>query len=214
MEMNLFNRIGNNNAPQSISSKLRKKRFEKFLSVLNVSKNDKILDIGGYEQIWEGSGLEENVTLLNLKFSDKKNPKFKYIEGDACDMKMVADKNFDIAFSNSVIEHVGDFQRQKAFAKEVNRVADKYWIQTPNKYFLIEPHVLFPFFDFLPLNIKKYIALNWKYSHFRRLKLDVQAELYRLRLLTKKEMVLLFPQSNIFTENIIGMSKSITAYKS
>lgn len=211
--MNLFNLIGNNNDPQSISSKLRKKRFEKFISLLNVSPKDRILDVGGYERIWEGSGLEENVTLLNLSFPDKKNPKFKYIEGDACNMNMIADKSFDIAFSNSVIEHVGNFNKQKKFSSEVQRVSYKHWIQTPNKYFPIEPHVLFPFFDHFPYNMKKYVASNWKYSHFKRSNLDVQDELSRLRLLTKKEMMQLFPHSMIFTENIIGLSKSITAYK-
>jgi hypothetical protein len=212
--MNLFNKIGNNEERSSISFKLRKKRFENFVRILNISKADRIIDIGGYEQIWEGSGLEKQVTLLNLKFPEKKNSKFNNVEGDACNMKMIADKSFDVAFSNSVIEHVGNFQRQKDFASEVIRVSSRYWIQTPYKYFPIEPHVLFPFFDLLPMQIKKMVALNWKYSHFRRLNMDVMDELSRLRLLTRKEMKTLFSGSSIYSEKILGMTKSITAYKS
>ena len=67
--MNLFNKIGNNEESSSISFQLRKKRFNDCIHILNIAKTDKIIDIGGSEQIWEGTGYEENVTLLNLKFS-------------------------------------------------------------------------------------------------------------------------------------------------
>ena len=211
--MNLFNNIANNDEPTSMSALLRKKRFEAFIRILNVSKADKIIDIGGYERIWEGTEFEENVTLLNLKFPEKRNPKFKYIECDACNIKNVADRSFDVAFSNSVIEHVGNFQRQKDFSKEVLRISKKYWIQTPYKYFPIEPHLLFPFFDLLPIKLKKIVALNWKYSHLYRSKADIPDELSRLRLLTKREMKILFPGSSLYYEKFLGMTKSITAYK-
>lgn len=211
--MNIFDKLGNNEDSTSISFRLRKKRFERFIHTLNISNTDKIIDIGGYERIWEGTGLESNVTLLNLKFSEKKKTKFTYIECDACNMKMIADNSFDVAFSNSVIEHVGNFQYQKDFAKEVLRISNKHWIQTPYKYFPIEPHLLFPFFDLLPNKIKKIVALNWKYSHFHRFNMDVLDELSRLRLLTKREMKILFPESLIFYEKIMGVTKSITAYK-
>lgn len=211
--MNLFNKIGNNEESSSVSSRLRKIRFERFIHTLHISQTDKIVDVGGYESIWEGTGLEKNVTLLNLKFSHKKNSKFKYIEGDACNMKMIENKYFDVAFSNSVIEHVGSFQKQENFAQEILRISNKHWIQTPNKYFPIEPHVLFPFFDFLQKGAKKIIAVNWKYSYFRRLNMDVIEELSRLRLLSIREFKILFPESSIYRENFWGMTKSITAYK-
>ncbi len=59
------------------------------------------------------------------------------------------DREFDIAFSNSVIEHVPP-ELQAAFAAEVSRVADRYFVQTPNRYFPIEPHYQLPLFQFLP----------------------------------------------------------------
>ncbi|HEV8515001.1 MAG TPA: class I SAM-dependent methyltransferase [Cyclobacteriaceae bacterium] len=211
--MDLFKKIGNDEDPSSLSFQFRKRRFDQFIRVLNVTKADKIIDIGGYEQIWEGSGLEENVTLLNLSFQEKK-PKFKYIECDACNISNVGNRSFDVAFSNSVIEHVGDFQRQQNFASEAIRISKRYWIQTPNKYFPIEPHMLFPFFEFLPKRAKKFVALNWKYSHFKRFNLDIDDELSRLRLITSEEMKSLFPGSSIYKEKVIGLTKSIVAYKS
>ena len=74
--------------------------------------------------------------------------------------------------------------------------------------------MLFPFFELLPIKLKKVVALNWRYSHFYRLKMDTLEELSRLRLITKREMKILFPESLIYTEKIIGLTKSISAYKS
>jgi len=163
--MTFFNKFANNNNPNSASSKLRKKRFELFKQLLNINKSTKILDVGGTEAIWEGTGFENNVTLLNLKFSKKTSP-FHYIKADACDMHMIEDKNFDVVFSNSVIEHVGNYNRQKLFAKEIKRVGVRYWVQTPYKHFPIEPHLLFPLFQYLSVTLKHYVGLHWKYSHF------------------------------------------------
>ena len=59
------------------------------------------------------------------------------------------DGEFDVAFSNSVIEHVPP-ELQAKFASEVGRVADRYFVQTPNRYFPIEPHYQLPLFQFLP----------------------------------------------------------------
>jgi hypothetical protein len=56
----------------------------------------------------------------------------------------MSDQEYDIAFSNSVIEHVGDWERQAAFASEIRRVGKNLWIQTPAKECPIEPHYLAP----------------------------------------------------------------------
>ena len=64
--------------------------------------------------------------------------------GDGCALKF-PDKSYDIAFSNSVIEHVGSWERQQAFAKDIRRVGKAIWVQTPARECLIEPHYLAPF---------------------------------------------------------------------
>ena len=64
-------------------------------------------------------------------------------------------------FSNSVIEHVPP-QLQSKFAEEVARVATRYFVQTPNRYFPIEPHYQLPLFQFLPKGIRK--ALNKRFA--------------------------------------------------
>jgi 2-polyprenyl-3-methyl-5-hydroxy-6-metoxy-1,4-benzoquinol methylase len=69
-------------------------------------------------------------------------------------MPQFQNDEFDIVFSNSVIEHVGSYEEQNLMASEVRRVGKRYFIQTPNLFFPIEPHFLFPFFQFLPLDYR------------------------------------------------------------
>ena len=50
------------------------------------------------------------------------------------------DKQFDIAFSTAVIEHVGDRERQRRFVAELLRVSKRYFITTPNRWYPVELH--------------------------------------------------------------------------
>ena len=187
-----------------------------FFETLGVKQAKSILDVGGTEAIWTGTGLEKIVTLLNINFAHKRHADFTYIVGDACNMEMFGENEFDIIFSNSVIEHVGNFERQKLFAKEIQRVGKKYWIQTPFKHFPIEPHFVFPLFQYLPYPLQKYIGLNWKLSHFKMSNStneQILDELNRLRLLNEKEMSAIFNDANIIKEKYLGMVKSLIAIK-
>lgn len=67
----LFDAFANDKNESSVSAKLRKKRFAQFVETLAVKSSDRILDVGGAESTWIKSGLEERVTLLNLKFNEK-----------------------------------------------------------------------------------------------------------------------------------------------
>src|SRR5207247_10104231 len=76
----------------------------------------------------------------------------KAITGDACDPPSVLGRDrFDLVFSNSVLEHVGGHERRKRFAETARRLAPHHWVQTPYRYFPLEPHFLFPGYQFLPL---------------------------------------------------------------
>ena len=67
---------------------------------------------------------------------------------------------FDIAFSNSVIEHVGSFEEQTRFAEQLRRVATGVWVQTPARGFPLETHLLMPLIHYLPLRWQTRLVRN------------------------------------------------------
>ena len=118
-------------------------------------------------------------------------------------------------FSNSVIEHVGTWQRQQAFAAEVRRVGRGLWIQTPARGFFIEPHLLTPFIHWLPRRWQRRLLRNFTLRGWidRPGPAEVDAFLDEVRLLTLAEMRTLFPDCTILREQFCGMTKSYVAVR-
>jgi hypothetical protein len=100
-------------------------------------------------------------------------------------------------------------------ANEVARVGKSYFIQTPNKYFPIEPHWLFPFFQFLPFSIQVFLTQHFTLGNIKKTNSKEAAInlVKEVRLLSKKEFESLFKDAKIYKEKIIGLTKSYTAYK-
>jgi SAM-dependent methyltransferase len=61
-----------------------------------------------------------------------------------------ADGEFDVAFSNAVVEHVGGRDDQERFVHELCRVATRVFLTTPNRLFPLDPHTLLPVVHWLP----------------------------------------------------------------
>jgi SAM-dependent methyltransferase len=61
-----------------------------------------------------------------------------------------ADKQFDIAYSNAVLEHVGGPEARREFMSEAMRVAKSVFLAIPNRWFPIEHHTGLPFLHFAP----------------------------------------------------------------
>lgn len=217
--MNLTRKIYDNSRSDSLAAKMRRKRFAFFLQLLHtVPRPLTILDVGGRQRFWEVMGFAQEpsiqITLLNIEPVEIQHPNFVALKGDATRMDNLLDNQFDVVFSNSVIEHVGSFEQQTQMAREVQRVAQRYFIQTPNYYFPLEPHFLFIGFHWLPLE-----ARVWLHSHFnlgwRKRITDRQKareSVAQVRLLRKKELLALFPHCHLYQEKIMGTTKSLIAY--
>ena len=190
----------------------RHKRFTGFDDFL--SGVDKIIDFGGTPAIWLGVG-RRDVVLLNI--GEQQTPEgFVAIRGDARKTEF-PDSQFDLAFSNSTIEHVGTWEDQQAFARELRRVGKRVYCQTPARWFFFEPHYFTPFVHWFPFLIGKYwcvryctyYGLRWKPS--REQVKDFQSH---LRLLNHSEMQRLFPDCTIRKERFLGMTKAYIAIRS
>ena len=154
------------------------------------------------------------ITLLNLELAPVSNANFSSIVGDARDLKGFEDNHFDIVFSNSVIEHLFTLQNQQKMASEVRRVGKNYFIQTPNYYFPIEPHWLFPFFQFFPFGVRVWLTQKFNLGHYPKSvsKEDAMLRVKEVQLLTENKMRFLFPEGNVYRERFFGLTKSITMY--
>lgn len=211
----------NSNSKQSLNQKFREKRFQFFkglLDKLGTKDTIRILDIGGTEAYWENMNFVGNqnihITLLNLNQFPVKQNNFTSVKGDACDLSEYADGQFDLVHSNSVIEHLFTFENQQRMASEAMRVGKSYYVQTPNYYFPIEPHWVFPFFHFLPVSLRVFLTKNFNLGHYKKAE-SQEAALNRVKevqLLSEGEMKSLFPNGKVYREKFLGLTKSVTLY--
>jgi hypothetical protein len=182
-----------------------------------------IIDVGGTEQYWSifpQQYLEEynvKITIVNIPGSKltKDHGLFTFVHGDGCNLADFRNNSYHIAHSNSVIEHVGDWSRMVEFSNELKRVAQKYFIQTPNYWFPIEPHCMTLFFHWLPKPIRIWLVMNFSLGYRRKASSvdDAVRIVERARLLNKKMFRELFNDSKIFTERFVFMPKSLIAIR-
>ena len=155
------------------------------------------------------------VTVLNVNKMKCELPGFKGLVGDARAMPQFKPHEFDVVFSNSVIEHVGTIEDQRSMAEEVRRVGKFYFVQTPNFFFPIEPHFLFPFFHWLPLTMRAWLLSRFDLGWYKKAgSLDEAISTVRqIRLLTYRELKHLFPEAMIVRERFLGLTKSFMVIK-
>ena len=203
---------------QSLGYKFRQKRMEYFCNLLqNIKTPIKILDLGGTEDLWEQIDFHNNskydITLLNLTYNEVSYSNIKSVVGDATNLKQYHENEFDLIFSNSVIEHLYTKTNQLKMSSEILRVGKYHYCQTPNKHFLVEPHYILPFMQFLPKKLQYNILTKTRLSRLK--KWDEEFALKytsEIRLITYKEMQNFFPHSTIWKEKIFIFSKSFVAH--
>ena len=181
-----------------------------------------LVDLGGTLSFWE-MNLKHldcrdrlaRIDIYNLGVKSEHRHAVGNVEilerpGNVTQLADVADQQYDVAFSNSVIEHVGNLYQQNRFALEIQRVASCFVLQTPNRYFPLEPHFYVPFFPFIPLGIRtalhRRFRLGWFAPEADELKARIECD--EIRLLTRKELKLLFPKARIHAERLAGLVKS------
>lgn len=215
----MIRKLANTSDIDSLAIKLRRKRLDFFMSLLDRLRPPlKLLDIGGKEKFWKSMDVINfdgiNITILNIESQKVSLPNCISNLGDARYMPEYKDGEFDVVFSNSVIEHLGNYDDQKRMANEVIRVGKRYFVQTPNRYFPIEPHFHFPLFQFLPKKTRIWLQthrnLGWrkKIPDFELAERSIE----EVRLLSKSELLLLFPHARIYEEVFFGLKKSFIAY--
>lgn len=215
--MKALKRIANSQEADSYATRLRRRRFARFVSLLeSLSRPIRILDIGGTQLFWETMQFTEqvgiSVVLLDLERPVVTYPMLIGVTGDGRHMPQYGKGDFDVVFSNSVIEHVGSYEDQMRMAGEIRRVGRRYFVQTPNRYFPMEPHFLVPFFQFLPISLRVFLLTHfepgWYGQGLRGDRQEAETVARSIRLLTGKELQEMFAGAIILRERFLGLTKS------
>lgn len=192
----------------------RGSRMRRFAEMFNLRDDMRIIDVGGRKSNWVLVDKTPDVTITNIEFSSYEDGRFHYVHTDGGKLPY-ADKSFELCYSNSVIEHVGDFSARKQFADEIRRVAPQYYVQTPYKWFFMDPHTVGAFIHWLPKRWQRGLIRWCSFWGLvdRPSPEKIDALLAEIDLLTEKQLRELFPDATILKERFLGMTKSLIAVR-
>jgi hypothetical protein len=203
-----------------VSGFFRRRRLARFKQIFPAEACRTAIDLGGSTYHWELLDYPGDVTIVNRDaaevqpLSGSAQRRYAIRIADASRTGLPAG-SFDLAFSNSVIEHVGDFDDQRRFAQEMLRLGGGVWCQTPNRWFFFETHLMTAFVHYLPRRWQIPLVRNfslWGWIN-RPDRATAAAYLGITRLLTRREMEELFPGCEILTERFLGFAKSFVAVR-
>ncbi|PQO22982.1 class I SAM-dependent methyltransferase [Rhodobacteraceae bacterium WD3A24] len=215
--------------PRSIRYRLRKARFALIERLIHEAARGaepvRILDIGGRRDYWRllDPALRDRVeiTIVNLaeevareEADDSFGIRFVTRVGDGRAMPEIADGEYDLAHSNSVIEHVGLYADMARFAAEHRRVARAYYMQTPNYWFPIEPHYGLPFFHWLSEPARLFLHTHVNPGFARRADWpEAMSRVDHTRMIPRRLVRVFFPDAVHATERLALLPKSLIAWR-
>ena len=184
-----------------LASRARRGRYATFVHAVGLRPDDRILDVGcgsaGLRALDDGT---HAITGLDrLPQPHYAGGPERFVHGDALRMPF-ADGAFDVAYCNSLIEHLDPADRP-LLASELRRVARRYYVQTPNRWFPVEPHVLLPLFQFLPRAARRRL---WRFG-------VAGGAFEDIRLLDAHELHDLLPRARLIRERFGPLTKSLMA---
>jgi hypothetical protein len=214
--------------PRSLPSLMRRRRFAVvnalIADVLRKQDACTILDIGGTEYYWrlnedflrEHRGRIRIVTvnLWPAGGAQTDASLFEHVTGDATLEETYKTRAFDLVHSNSVIEHVGGWQKIRDMANHIRNAARPYYLQTPNFWFPMEPHFRTIGFQWLPAHWRARLLLRRQRGFRSASSWDgAMASVESVNLLTGRQMRELFPDAELQYERIGPFIKSFMVVK-
>ena len=181
-----------------VSARSRRRKLELFLSAMQPTAETTVVDVGvsdgGYgedaygtanffEALYPWPERIVAVSTQHLTVFQEAFPKVTAVRADGRALPFVDDQ-FDIGFSNAVVEHLPDLDSQRAFVSELCRVSRRVFVTTPNRRFPLDTHTLVPLAHWLSDERRDRI--------YRKLRRD---EGLGLRLLGPDDFLALFPAS-------------------
>ena len=150
-------------AASRVSMRSRERKLQLFLSLLHPGPETSVVDVGVTDAPFGGGSTDnffealypwpERITGVghtDLSRFSAAFPAVRAVRADGRELPF-ADGEFDLGFSNAVVEHVaGGREGQRQFVHELCRVSKRVFVTTPNRMFPLEVHTLLPFVHWLP----------------------------------------------------------------
>jgi SAM-dependent methyltransferase len=201
-----------------LSLHVRRKMFGMFMELVTPEPGIRVLDVGvtsdqtqkesnyfeemyPYPQDITCVGTEDGSHLAQLY------PGLKYTQIRPGDRLPFPDSEFDVVFSNAVLEHVGNRMQQAAFIADLCRVSRRFFITTPNRWFPFEHHTGLPLLHYLPARVFRAVLRHTRYERW--------ADESNLNILTAGELKPLFPAGtgvHIHTVRLFGIPSNLVAF--
>jgi SAM-dependent methyltransferase len=179
---------------EPLAERARARRHALFLELTGADATTRIVDVGCGR-----AGLRALAPGLDVTGVDRvERPEYPgpFVRADATGRLPFEDGAFDLAYCNSVLEHVAPGDRA-ALAREIRRVARSWWVQTPAFSFPVEPHALLPFAHWLPPRARR---AYWR--------LGAAGDWEEIALLRRGELQALFPDGRVVAERVGPLAKS------
>jgi SAM-dependent methyltransferase len=146
-----------------VSLRSRERKLRLFLELYRPGPETTVVDVGVTDAPF-GAGSTDNffealypwpqrITAVGRTELDRFAAAFPAVRAVRADGRRLpfADGEFDLGFSNAVVEHVeGGRAAQRQFVRELCRVAGRVFVTTPNRWFPVDPHTLLPVVHWLP----------------------------------------------------------------
>lgn len=201
-----------------LSMQVRKRMFARFMEVMQPTEKMTVLDLGVtsdthnsesnfFEQLypWKHRLIcagTEGAHHLEVHF-----PGLRFVRVTPGEPLPFADGEFDIVFSNAVVEHTGNRAAQAAFIRELLRVGRRFFATTPNRWFPMEMHTCLPLLHYLPMSLHRRLLRILGHTWYAREE--------NLNLLDKAALLRLFPTScpvQVQRVRLFGMTSNLIAH--
>lgn len=157
----LYNLAHPDSLPVKIGTRMRHRMYREFIQQLGIHAGETLIDVGATsDQNYAYSNFieawyphKDKITAVGVDdagFLEAMYPGLRFVRASGLALPF-PENHFDCAFSNAVIEHVGNRANQGLFLQELYRVARRgVCVTTPNRWFPVEFHTVLPVVHWLP----------------------------------------------------------------